>query len=137
MLSLVPAFAPGSYIHSAFVTLSVVKVEVPLGFLRLKPSSISSELWTTLTPEITAHDNANRIVGDPHECVVLIFAAKQIGGTSWNWATNGRSLFGIHWEDHEDIGAIVMTGLIFTVESDLYQIQAQSLLFQALVILVD
>lgn len=69
--------------------------------------------------------------------MILIFAAKEIGGASWDWATNGRSLFGIHWEDHEDIGAIVMTGLIFTMESDLYQIQAQSLPFQAPVILVD
>ena len=82
-------------------------------------------------PVITAYEDADPITVDPGETVSLVFASESSGVTSWRW---GSTLpLGIQ-NGATPEGAIAMVALVFTLESDPTQMQAQSLPFRALVL---
>lgn len=88
---------------------------------------------------IIQYDGYDPITVGPHESVGMTFAAGYPGGTSWEWGNSrwpysqGGLPIGI-WEGDTPEGAIVMTALVFTMESEPDKIYAQSLPFQALVL---
>ncbi len=82
-------------------------------------------------PGIIAYDDADPITVEPGETVSLVFASESSGVTSWRW---GSTLpLGIQ-NGATPEGAIAMVALVFTLESDPVQMQAQSLPFRALVL---
>jgi len=82
-------------------------------------------------PVIISYDDANPITVAPHESATLVFAAENQGLDVWAWEDE------MPYYQSGTEGAIVMTALVFTLESDPTQICAQSLPFQALVLFDD
>jgi len=84
------------------------------------------------TPTITAYNDGNPIIIDSHQSRILTFAAKSTAQpTTWAW---GYSLpVGISSGSTPE-GSIVMTALVYSMESEPTKIYAQSLSFRALVL---
>jgi hypothetical protein len=82
-------------------------------------------------PVIIPYDDENPVTVHPHESATLIFAAANAGLDVWAWEDE------MPYYQSGTEGAIVMTALVFTLESDPTQMCAQSLPFQALVLFDD
>jgi hypothetical protein len=104
---------------------ALIKKTVGAGEVTLLDDGFES----SISPTITAYDDDDPITVGPYQTDTLIFAAE--GALSDEWA----------WEDQMPYyqpgteGAIVMIALVFTMESEPGQMYAQSLPFEALVLL--
>jgi len=84
---------------------------------------------SSMSPTITAYNDNDPIIVAPHQTATLIFAAESATGNQWAWKTE------MPYYQAGTEGAIVMIALVFTMESDPTQMYAQSLPFEALVLL--
>jgi len=91
---------------------------------------LSDSFEEAISPTITAYDNENPITVGPHQTETLIFAAESADSDDWAWEHQ------MPFYQPGTEGAIVMIALVFTMESDPAQMYAQSLPFEA-VVLVD
>jgi hypothetical protein len=83
------------------------------------------------TPTITAYNDGNPITIGSHQSQILTFAAKSTAVTTWAW---GSSLpVGIESGSTPE-GGVVMTALVYTMQSQPTKTYAQSLSFRALVL---
>jgi hypothetical protein len=83
------------------------------------------------TPTITAYNDGNPIIINSHQSYILTFAAEFAAVGTWAW---GSSLpQGIN-SGADPEGAIVMTALVYTMQSQPTKIYAQSLSFRGLVL---
>ena len=83
------------------------------------------------TPTITAYDDGNPIIIDSHQSYILTFAAKSAAVGTWAWG--GSLPVGISSGSTPE-GGIVMTALVYTMQSQPTKTYAQSLSFRALVL---
>jgi len=84
------------------------------------------------TPTITAYNDGNPIIINSHQSQILTFAAKSTAQpTTWAWGSSEPQ--GISSGSTPE-GAIVMTALVYTMQSQPTKIYAQSLSFRALVL---
>lgn len=84
---------------------------------------------SSMSPTITAYDDDDPIIVGPYQTETLIFAAESRASDQWAWE------YEMPYYQPVTEGAIVMIALVFTMESDPTQMYAQSLPFEALVLL--
>jgi hypothetical protein len=89
---------------------------------------VTSLNYSRSPPTITAYNDAYPITIDPHQSHILTFAAEFAAVGTWAWGYS----WGISGNTPE--GAIVMTALVYTMESQPTKIYAQALSFRALVL---
>jgi archaellum component FlaF (FlaF/FlaG flagellin family) len=86
------------------------------------------------TPTITKYDDATPIIIGSHQSQILTFAAKSTAQpTTWAWGDHNHVPVGIDSGSTPE-GAIVMTALVYTMQSQPTKTYAQSLSFRALVL---
>jgi hypothetical protein len=116
-----------SYYGSEYLWIDdvLIKKTVGAGEVTLLDDGFES----SMSPTITAYDDDDPVTVGPYQTEILIFAAEDALSDDWAWETE------MPYYVHGTEGAIVMIALVFTMESDPAQMYAQSLPFEALVLL--
>jgi hypothetical protein len=112
-------------VKSTSLIMLLVEMQEPLFYIVTSVSYPPSG-----TPTITAYNDATPIMIEPHQSYILKFAAKSTAQpTTWRWETD----FPFPGSSSTE-GALVMTALVYSMQSEPTKIYAQSLSFRALVL---